>query len=77
MNKILLACAGMSLVFLAGCASKPPALVESAYIGPIKKDGKSYASPRFDTEQEAKDWYLQKKAELHTFMRENNALSRR
>ena len=45
--------------------------------GSIKKDGKSYASPRFDTEQEAKDWYLQKKAELHTFMRENNALSRR
>jgi len=33
--------------------------------GSIKKNGKSYASPRFDTEQEARDWYLQKKAELH------------
>ena len=38
MNKILLACAGMSLVFLAGCASKPPALVESAYIGQVPAD---------------------------------------
>lgn len=28
----------MSLVFLAGCASKPPALVESAYIGQVPAD---------------------------------------
>ncbi|QWE03184.1 hypothetical protein [Polynucleobacter sp. JS-JIR-II-b4] len=38
MKKILLACTGMSLIFLAGCASKPPAPVESAYIGQVPAD---------------------------------------
>lgn len=38
MKKILLACTGMSLVLLAGCASKPPAPVESAYIGQVPAD---------------------------------------
>ena len=38
MKKILLACTGIGLVFLAGCASKPPAPVESAYIGQVPAD---------------------------------------
>ena len=38
MKKMLLACTGMSLVLLAGCASKPPAPVESAYIGQVPAD---------------------------------------
>ena len=38
MKKILLACTGVSLVFLAGCASKPPAPMESAYIGQVPAD---------------------------------------
>jgi len=35
--------------------------------GHIKKDGKLYGSRNFDTEQEARDWYLQKKEILHTY----------
>ncbi|MBU3628017.1 hypothetical protein [Polynucleobacter sp. AP-Reno-20A-A9] len=38
MKKTLLACAGLSLIFLAGCASKPPAPVESAFIGQVPAD---------------------------------------
>ena len=39
MRKILLACASVSLVFLAGCASKPPAPVaESAMVGQVPAD---------------------------------------
>lgn len=39
MKKTLLACAGLSLVFLAGCASKPPAPVaESAIVGQVPAD---------------------------------------
>ena len=38
MKKTLLACTGLSLIFLAGCASKPPAPVESAFIGQVPAD---------------------------------------
>lgn len=39
MNKIFLACTGVGLVFLAGCASKPPAPVaESAIVGQVPAD---------------------------------------
>ena len=38
MKKTLIACAGLSLIFLAGCASKPPAPVESAFIGQVPAD---------------------------------------
>ena len=39
MKKTLLACTGLSLVFLAGCASKPPAPVaESAIVGQVPAD---------------------------------------
>ena len=39
MKKFFLACTGMGLVFLAGCASKPPAPVaESAIVGQVPAD---------------------------------------
>ena len=39
MKKTLLACTSLSLVFLAGCATKPPApVVESAIVGQIPAD---------------------------------------
>lgn len=38
MKKILLACTGLSLIFLSGCASKPPAPMESAFIGQVPAD---------------------------------------
>ena len=39
MKKILLACTGLSLMFLAGCASKPPApAAESAIVGQVPAD---------------------------------------
>jgi hypothetical protein len=38
MKNRLLACAAFSLAFLAGCASKPPVPVESAFIGQVPAD---------------------------------------
>ena len=37
-KKTFLACAGLSLILLAGCATKPPATVESAYVGQVPAD---------------------------------------
>ncbi len=37
-KKTFLACAGLSLVLLAGCATKPPAVIESDRIGQVPAD---------------------------------------
>ena len=79
MKKILLACTGMSLVLLAGCASKPPAPVESAYIGQVPADPPknpviSAEALKADSKSIAvTDIYFKKEGKNLTFIEETRA----